>query len=107
MFDIIELHAELQRNRIEAGLEKEDSIIPRTARLERQLDQDIEYFVKSRIDNPYYIAREPGRHPDTIKASLGSVIRKLERVPDRVMAFAGWIPRYLYLTSSLLNQSHR
>jgi hypothetical protein len=45
MFDIIRLHAELQQNRVEAGLEKEDSIIPRTARLERQLDEDIEYFV--------------------------------------------------------------
>jgi hypothetical protein len=84
--------------------------IPRTARLERQLDEDIEYFVESGIDNPYYIAKELGRHPETIKARLGSVIRKLERepdidYPDRVMAFAGWLRRYLYLTPSLFNQS--
>ena len=97
MFDIIELHAELQRNRIEAGLEKEDSIIPRTARLERQLDEDIEYFVKSGIDNPYYIARELGRHPDTIKARLGSVIRKLERVPDIDILTGSWRSRGGYL----------
>jgi hypothetical protein len=82
MFDIIRLHAELQQNRIEAGLEKEDSIIPRTARLERQLDEDIEYFVKSGIDNPYYIARELGRHPYTIKVRLGAIERKLERPND-------------------------
>jgi hypothetical protein len=82
MFDIMRLHAELQRNRVEAGLEKEDSITPRTARLERQLDEDIEYFVKIGIDNPYYIARELGKHPTTIKMRLGSVIRKLERPND-------------------------
>ena len=81
MFEIMELHDEIMRNRIEAGLEKEDSIIPRTARLQRlneQLDEDIEYFVKNGFDNPYYIATELGRHPETIKARLGSVIRKLE-----------------------------
>lgn len=81
MFDIMRLHAELQRNRIEAGLEKEDNIIARTARLERQLDEDIEYFVKSGIDNPYYIARELGRHPYTIKVRLGAIEQKLNRVP--------------------------
>lgn len=78
----MELHQKLQQNRIEAGLEKEDSVIPRTARLQRQLDEDIEYFVKSGIDNPYYIARETGVHPTTIKMRLGSVIRKLERPND-------------------------
>jgi hypothetical protein len=82
MEHILELHKKLMDNRVEAGLEKEDSIIARTARLERQLDEDIEYFVKSGIDNPYYIARETGRHPTTIKMRLGSVIRKLERPND-------------------------
>ena len=97
MFDIIGLHAALQRNRIESGLEKEESIIPRTARLERQLDEDIEYFVKSGIDNPYYIARELGRHPETIKARLGSVIRSLERPSDIDILTGSWRSRGGYL----------
>jgi hypothetical protein len=82
MEHILELHKKLMDNRVEAGLEKEDSIIARTARLERQLDEDIEYFVKSGIDNPYYIASQVGRHPTTIQMRLGSVIRKLERPSD-------------------------
>jgi hypothetical protein len=82
MFDIMRLHKELQQNRVEAGLEKEDAFIPRLAKAQKQLDEDIEYFVKSGIDNPYYIARELGRHPYTIKVRLGAIERKLERVPD-------------------------
>ena len=38
MHDILELHRKIMENRIEAGLEKEDSIIPRTAKVQKQLD---------------------------------------------------------------------
>jgi hypothetical protein len=83
MEHILELHKKLMDNRIEAGLEKEDTFVPRLAKAQKQLDEDIEYFVKIGIDNPYYIARELGRHPTTIQMRLGSVIRKLER-PNQI-----------------------
>jgi hypothetical protein len=90
MSDIIELHAELQRNRIEAGLEKEDTFVPRFAKAQKQLDQDIEDLYKDGITEPYHIARILGRHPTTIQMRLGSVQRRLEKVRDIDILTGSW-----------------
>jgi NAD/NADP transhydrogenase beta subunit len=84
MFEIMELDEELQQNRIEAGLEKEDAFTPRLAKAQKQLDESIEELHRSGITEPYDIARILGRHPSTIKARLGAIERKLEqeRVSD-------------------------
>jgi hypothetical protein len=82
MFDIMELHAELMRNRIEAGLENEDAFTPRLAKAQKRLDESIEDLYRSGITEPYHIARILGCHPYTIKVRLGAIERKLEQVPD-------------------------
>jgi hypothetical protein len=82
MFDILELDEELMRNRIEAGLEKEDAFTPRLAKAQKQLDESIEDLYRSGITEPYHIARILGYHPYTIQVRLGAIERKLERVPD-------------------------
>jgi hypothetical protein len=71
MFDIMELDEELLRNRIESGKEKEDTLVPRLAKSQKQLDESIEDLYRSGIREPYHIARILGCHPYISKPVLG------------------------------------